>query len=65
MLHLATEGDTWPEQPAGRLQSTQGKQATSSASFLSIPWKYAAYLPKHTLPKTQATLVQNKGTFYF
>ena len=55
MLHFATEGDTWPEQPAGRLQSTQGEQATSPAPFLSISWEHAAYLPKHALPRTQAT----------
>ena len=34
MLHLATEGDTWCEQPAELLQSAQGKQATS---FLPLP----------------------------
>lgn len=38
MLPLATEEDTWPEQPAERLQSTQGKQATSFC-----------LLPKHAL----------------
>lgn len=65
MLHLATEGDTRREEPAEPLQSAQGKQATSFLLLAEHPWEHAAYLPKHTLPRPWATLVQIRVCFIF